>query len=187
MSITYLSFLRIIVANKKLPCYNLDKSKESEKGMGFKMTFGKRLNQIRKEHELTQEGLSHKINSNFHTNINKGMISKWEHDKGECMLSTSKYIAQFFDISLDYLIGISDVKKPFHSDLPKKTPKIMQYYAILNDMGKHEATKRVEELTNLNQYVNANSIALFAAHTNDFSEENIQAMRSEFDDFDELP
>ena len=38
----------------------------------------------------------------------------------------------------------------------------MKYYNLLNDVGKHEATKRVEELTNLPQYV------LNAAHADDY-------------------
>lgn len=39
----------------------------------------------------------------------------------------------------------------------KREPlKIIQYYEMLNDIGKHEATKRVEELTNLPQYAKEN-------------------------------
>ncbi len=33
------------------------------------------------------------------------------------------------------------------------SPKILQYYDVLNDMGKHEATKRVAELTEIPRYV----------------------------------
>ena len=42
-------------------------------------------------------------------------------------------------------------------------PKIMRYFNSLNDIGKHEAEKRVEELTYIPQY----SIKVQAAH-NDF-------------------
>ena len=46
-----------------------------------------------------------------------------------------------------YLMGWEDI------DQPKEVlPKIMQFYDKLNDVGKHEAEKRVAELTHLPQY-----------------------------------
>lgn len=150
------------------------------------MTFGKRLYSIRKESELTQDNLADKLNNLYNTSINKSMISKWENDKSECILSTSKYLAQFFDVSLDYLIGVSDLRKPFRHDVIIESPKIIQFYNLLNDIGKREATKRVEELTYLSKYMSLDKIELFAAHTDDTSKENIAAMETEFDNFDDL-
>lgn len=43
-------------------------------------------------------------------------------------------------------------------------PKIMQYYETLNDFGKHEATKRVEELTHFDKYTTPKHLLLNAAH-----------------------
>lgn len=45
-------------------------------------------------------------------------------------------------------------------------PKIMQYYTKLNDIGKHEATKRVEEMTHAPQYMKEDTdyLAVKAAH-----------------------
>ena len=40
----------------------------------------------------------------------------------------------------------------------------MQYYEQLNDIGKHEATKRVEELTMVPRYVNEDIVYINAAH-----------------------
>ena len=47
-----------------------------------------------------------------------------------------------------------------------KASKIIQYYEMLNDLGKHEAVKRVEELTFIPQY----TLELKAAH-NDYIDE----------------
>ena len=44
-------------------------------------------------------------------------------------------------------------------------PRIMKYYDMLNDIGKHEATKRVEELTYLPRYVSKRSDYVNAAHS----------------------
>lgn len=47
-------------------------------------------------------------------------------------------------------------------------PKILQYYDVLNDIGKHEATKRVAELTEIPRYVTANDLNYVnAAHAID--------------------
>ena len=49
------------------------------------------------------------------------------------------------------------------------TPKIMTFYEQLNDFGKHEAEKRVEELTFLPQYSNQTSnYEVNAAHADDY-------------------
>ena len=44
------------------------------------------------------------------------------------------------------------------------SPKIIQYYEKLNDIGKHEATKRVEELTEVPRYVKEDTNYVNAAH-----------------------
>lgn len=51
----------------------------------------------------------------------------------------------------------------------KESPKIMQYYEKLNDMGKHEATKRVMELTEVPRYVKEGTYYKNAAHADENS------------------
>ena len=51
--------------------------------------------------------------------------------------------------------------------IKEESPKILQYYETLNDIGKHEATKRVEELTYIPQYIKKNEedyLKVNAAH-----------------------
>lgn len=68
-----------------------------------------------------------------------------------------------------------------------ETSVIMQYYNALNDMGKHEATKRVEELTYITRYTTPDPLLPVAAHTDDTSPENSHTMGDDFNDFDDLP
>lgn len=57
----------------------------------------------------------------------------------------------------------------------EEAPQIMQYYKALNDMGKYEATKRVEELTLVPKYVKEDTTYVNAAHAIDgATEEDIQ-------------
>lgn len=57
-----------------------------------------------------------------------------------------------------YLMGWEDIEQP-----KEPIPKIMQYYDQLNDIGKHEAEKRVMELTEVPRYIN-NKTYVNAAH-----------------------
>lgn len=60
-----------------------------------------------------------------------------------------------------YLMGWED-----NEHAKEESPKIMQYYEKLNDIGKHEATKRVEEMTHAPQYMKEDTdyLAVKAAH-----------------------
>ena len=64
-----------------------------------KNIFGKRLKELRYEKNLSQIELAKNLN------IGKTSISEWEIGKKEPVLSNARKIADFFDVSLDYLAG----------------------------------------------------------------------------------
>lgn len=72
-------------------------------------TLGERLRTLRRNYHITQDELANKINTKFNTSINKSMISKWENGKGDPYLEYAKYLAIFFNVSLDYLLGLTDI------------------------------------------------------------------------------
>lgn len=67
---------------------------------------GEIIKYLRTKKRLSMEELAEKVNSEYGTSINKGMISKWENGLGEPRLDNVRQLALFFDVSLDYLIGI---------------------------------------------------------------------------------
>ena len=71
---------------------------------------GGRIKLLRKEQGLTQEELAEQLNVKFDLSINKSMISKWENDKSDPYLEYAKNIADFFNVDLDYLVGLTDVR-----------------------------------------------------------------------------
>ncbi|NUK30947.1 helix-turn-helix domain-containing protein [Parageobacillus sp. VR-IP] len=71
-------------------------------------SFGKKLKTLRKSRNLTQEGLAKALNTKYGTNFNKGMISKWENDREEPRIDSVRYIADFFNVSLDEILGLKD-------------------------------------------------------------------------------
>lgn len=71
---------------------------------------GGRIKLLRKEQGLTQEELAEQLNIKFDLSINKSMISKWENDKSDPYLEYAKNIADFFNVDLDYLVGLTNVR-----------------------------------------------------------------------------
>ncbi len=68
------------------------------------MNFAHRLKQLRKDFKLTQEELSKKLSSSRST------IAGYETERKEPDYETLKKIADFFNISIDYLLGRTDVR-----------------------------------------------------------------------------
>ena len=72
-------------------------------------------------------------------------------------MGTIKKLCVFYKIEYDDFIKEAKLRfsKNIFTDTSsekEELPKIIKYYEMLNDIGKHEATKRVEELTYIPQY-----------------------------------
>lgn len=74
--------------------------------------FGIRLNKLRTQRELSMELLTIDLNSKYGLRLNKGTISRWESGQGDPAISYVKCIAEYFNVSVDYLIGLTDVSVP---------------------------------------------------------------------------
>ena len=70
--------------------------------------FGKRLKELRRKRKLSQLGFSNRFNVGYNT------ISQWETGKREPGLDIIVSIARYFNISLDYLLGLSDDATPIY-------------------------------------------------------------------------
>lgn len=79
----------------------------------FGMSFASKIKDIRLKYNLNQEEFANRINnySSFKgspTNFNKTNVSKWENGKVEPRMDTVRLIASAFEVSPNYLIGMSD-------------------------------------------------------------------------------
>ena len=64
--------------------------------------FCERLKEVRIEKGVGQIELSKAIN------VSKGIISLWENGLNEPKLTNLIALAQFFDVTIDYLVGLED-------------------------------------------------------------------------------
>lgn len=75
-------------------------------------TLGEKLKYYRKSNDLTLDQLSKDLNKmDSNSKISKGRLSRWENDKDQPQLTSIKLLADYYNISLDYLMGISDSPK----------------------------------------------------------------------------
>lgn len=126
------------------------------------MTVGERIKKEREKFNISQTELAQKIG------VSKQTLYKYETNIITNIPSdTIERTANVLNCSPAYLMGWDD----------KEPSKIIQYYNKLNDIGKHEAEKRVEELTYLPQYT---TLSIKAAH-NDYIDEpdELEKMRDD--------
>jgi transcriptional regulator with XRE-family HTH domain len=64
--------------------------------------FSERLKELRLEKEIGQIALAKQLS------VSKGIISLWENGLREPTLSNLIALAKFFEVSLDYLAGLTD-------------------------------------------------------------------------------
>ena len=95
-------------------------------------------------------------------------LQRYECGERKIKMGTIKQLCDYYKIEYDDFIREAKLrfgKNIYENEAAKKEPpKILQYYEQLNDIGKHEATKRVEELTMVPRYVNEDIVYINAAH-----------------------
>lgn len=89
---------------------------------------GERIKILRKEKKLFQKDLAEKLN------LTQQTISLYEANKRDPDYETLNIIAKFFNVSLDYLMGNSEIRNPYkdnEGDFTEEELKILE--KIKND------------------------------------------------------
>lgn len=124
---------------------------------------GRMFREIREEKDLSLTAVSEYLQ------IAPISLQRYECGERKIKMGTIKKLCAFYNIEYDGFIKEAKIRfsKNIFMDTPtekESSPKIMQYYEQLNDIGKHEATKRVEELTLVPRYVKEDTTYVKAAH-----------------------
>lgn len=116
---------------------------------------GKRIQERRKQLGISADMLAE------HLGVSRSTIFRYENGSIEKFPANFvSRIAKYLQTSEKYLMGWEEEPEKSVND----SLLIMEYYEMLNDMGKREATKRVGELTSLLQYVKEDTSYVDAAH-----------------------
>jgi transcriptional regulator with XRE-family HTH domain len=82
------------------------------------MTTGERIADLRKKHSLTQPVFADKMN------VSQSTITSWENDRRNISAEDLKKMANLFDVSTDYILGVTD---------EPRTKATLQKQAALDD------------------------------------------------------
>ena len=67
-------------------------------------TFGQRLKQLRLDNKILSKDLANEMS------ITTRAFNYYEEDKREPNLKNIRFLCEYFDVSADYLLGLSDIK-----------------------------------------------------------------------------
>ena len=100
-----------------------------------------RIKELREQKRLNQEGLALKIN------VSQSTISAYEVGERTPDFNTLINLAKFFNVSLDYFAGLSDVKRQIQqSDLSPDEIEHLYAYRGLNKINKEKARSYIDGL-----------------------------------------
>lgn len=114
------------------------------------MTLGKRIQLARKAKGFTQKQLAEAIN------VATGTIQQYELDKRQPRMEQFQKIANALEISTAELMGYEKGSIPHYLETGDKSAAWRRQMNLafnrLNETGQEEASKRVQELTNIPTY-----------------------------------
>lgn len=115
------------------------------------MTTGERIRKFRTEKKLSQSTLGSKLG------ISQQQIAQYELGTRTPKIDTLAKIANALDIDIDNLLDIEtlhpmDYTEAIFSYEHIRYDRIKTLYDKLNDLGKEEAIKRLDELTQIEKY-----------------------------------
>lgn len=68
---------------------------------------GDTLKKLREERKLSMDEMANEL-KRYGVSPSKSMISRWENGKAEPSMEYARILAKYYNVSLDYLLGIED-------------------------------------------------------------------------------
>lgn len=107
------------------------------------MEFKDRLKALRKEKKLTQVKLGEMLNYGYTA------IANYESGRNQPSIPDLKKIASIFNVSMDYLLGVNDIRYPYViDDETAKFNEFRRYYSMLEEESKNDLLLYMEFLIN---------------------------------------
>ena len=100
-----------------------------------------KLRTLREEKNINQQKLAMELN------ITQAAISKYELGLSEPDVSMLKNMAEYFNVSVDYLIGFSETPiRCTRSDIPQEELNIIRDYRRMNDIQREKLKAYIQGL-----------------------------------------
>ena len=111
------------------------------------MKLGENIRYLRIKQGLSQDYIAEKLGYKSYTTI-----QKWESGVSEPPIKKLTELSVLLNADMNDMANKDLALEETNITTRNKDPRILEYYNQLNDIGRHEATKRVGELTCLPQY-----------------------------------
>lgn len=86
-----------------------------------------RIRDLREDNDLRQIDIAHKLN------ITQQQYQRYESGKTAVPVDIVISLANLYEVSVDYLLGLTDKKKASPSSLNERTKKALTYFNRLNE------------------------------------------------------
>lgn len=144
------------------------------------MKLGENIRYLRIKQGLSQDYIAEKLGYKSYTTI-----QKWESGVSEPPIKKLKELSVLLNADMNDMANKDLTLEETNITTRNKDPQILQYYNQLNDIGRHEATKRVEELTYIPQYRAGSGPLLNAAHSDNYDTASEELKQLEEDIMDD--
>jgi transcriptional regulator with XRE-family HTH domain len=81
-------------------------------------TFGERFKSLRLEKQMGQEELINDFNKKYNFGFTKSAVSQYENGKRIPEIDSLTSFADYFKVSIDYLLGKSDIRSQAEFNIP---------------------------------------------------------------------
>lgn len=81
-------------------------------------TFGERFKSLRLEKQMGQEELINDFNKKYNFSFTKAAVSQYENGKRIPEIDALTSFADYFEVSIDYLLGKSDIRNHAEFNIP---------------------------------------------------------------------
>ena len=100
-----------------------------------------RLKELRVDNDMSQTELAEKLN------LKASAISKYEKGITQPSIDTLKNLAEIFSVTVDYLIGMSDIKNPYsNSQITPNEADLIEHFRQLTYENKIRIDERIKTM-----------------------------------------
>lgn len=122
------------------------------------------LKNLREEKQVSMDKMREDLISLYGANLAKSTISKWENGKAEPSLSYARILTKYFNVTLDFLLGLEDENTYKFKTQTKDEKELLSNYNKLNAKGKDKLIDYSNDLVENPKYTYEEP-ETFAAHS----------------------
>ena len=115
------------------------------------------LKGLREQKQVSMDKMCEDLNTLYDVALAKSTISKWENGKAEPSLAYARILTKYFNVTLDYLLGLEKTELYNFTSLSKEETILLENYNKLNALGKDKLIEYIKDLIETPKYIETNN------------------------------